>query len=336
MSKQKFYGHGKLLLTGEYFVLDGAKSIALPTKLGQQMSVVHRPSNDPKLLWKSFDNKNQCWFETKFELWHFECLEPEKKDNTEVQILQNILKQARLQNIHFLREGFDVYVETILEFPIKWGLGSSSTLVYNIAQWAYISPFELLSKTFKGSGYDIACAQSMGPISYQLQSRGPHWETLSFNPHFKDNLYFIYLNEKQNSRDGIKAYQDANIKNKDVIIKELNKITGNFLSCVDLQEFEQNIFAHENIISKTLGMQRVFDTNFSDYWGAVKSLGAWGGDFILATSCKSEKETKEYFTKRGYETIFTFKELILQNFQRLGCHIDGNSQEINNVDYAIQ
>jgi mevalonate kinase len=27
-----FYSNGKLLLTGEYLVLDGAKSLALPTK----------------------------------------------------------------------------------------------------------------------------------------------------------------------------------------------------------------------------------------------------------------------------------------------------------------
>ena len=29
---EKFYSHGKLLITGEYAVLDGAKAIALPTK----------------------------------------------------------------------------------------------------------------------------------------------------------------------------------------------------------------------------------------------------------------------------------------------------------------
>jgi len=30
-----FYSNGKLLITGEYLVLDGAKALALPTKYGQ-------------------------------------------------------------------------------------------------------------------------------------------------------------------------------------------------------------------------------------------------------------------------------------------------------------
>ena len=39
MQKKEFYAHGKLLLTGEYAVLDGALSLALPTQYGQRMEV---------------------------------------------------------------------------------------------------------------------------------------------------------------------------------------------------------------------------------------------------------------------------------------------------------
>ena len=35
METQTFYSNGKLLITGEYVVLDGAKALALPTKFGQ-------------------------------------------------------------------------------------------------------------------------------------------------------------------------------------------------------------------------------------------------------------------------------------------------------------
>lgn len=323
MSEQYFYGHGKLLLSGEYFVLDGAKSIALPTKLGQKMHVKYRPSNNPKLFWKSYSVENKCWLETTFELWRFNCLD-ENSELKEVKTLQEILIQARKQNIHFLRDEYDIYVETALEFPITWGLGSSSSLVYNIAQWAYVSPFELQAKTFKGSGYDVACAQSMGPISYQIKSRGPHWETLNFHPPFKENLYFVYLNQKQNTREGIKSYKETVGIDKEKTIKELNQITENLLHAVDLKDFENQLFAHENIISETLGMKRVFDTHFSDYWGAVKSLGAWGGDFVLVTSDRSTSDTVDYFKKRGHETIFTFDELILQKFERYGDLVEDN------------
>jgi mevalonate kinase len=315
--EQYFYGHGKLLLSSEYFVLDGATSIALPTKLGQSMHVKYRPSNNPKLFWKSLNTKDECWFETNLELWHFNCLD-EGETKPEVEVLQNILRQARKQNIHFLRDGYDVYVTTKLEFPTDWGLGSSSTLIYNIAQWAYVSPFELSNKTFSGSGYDIACAQSMGPITYQIQSRGPHWETISFNPVFKDNLYFVYLNKKQNSREGIQRYRDLVGDDKDLKIKKLNEITDSMLRAVDLKEFEELIFEHENIISVALDLPRVQLTQFNDYWGAIKSLGAWGGDFVLVTSDRSEAETKEYFMNRGHSAVLTFDELILQNFQKFG------------------
>jgi mevalonate kinase len=327
MSEQYFYGHGKLLLSSEYFVLDGATSIALPTKLGQGMHVNYRPSNNPILYWRSLDSKEKCWFETKLELWHFDSID-DGEVTPEVETLQNILRQARKQNIHFLRDGCDVHVTTTLEFPTNWGLGSSSTLIYNIAQWAYVSPFELSNKTFSGSGYDIACAQSMGPITYQIQSRGPHWETVTFNPTFKDNLFFVYLNKKQNSRDGIQRYRDLVGDNKDEIVKKLNTITESMLSVVDIKEFEELIFEHENIISKAIDLPRIKESHFSDYWGSVKSLGAWGGDFVLATSTKSEKETKEYFEKRGHTAILSFDELILQNFEKYGEVLSSVEDEV--------
>jgi hypothetical protein len=47
---------------------------------------------------------------------------------------------------------------------------------------------------------------------------------------------------------------------------------------------------------------------FDDYFGAVKSLGAWGGDFVLATG---DKTTPAYFKKKGYSTVLTYKEMIL-------------------------
>ena len=44
---------------------------------------------------------------------------------------------------------------------------------------------------------------------------------------------------------------------------------------------------------------------FSDYNGSIKSLGAWGGDFILAT-----RNNKNYFLEKGFNTVFSFSELI--------------------------
>ena len=53
-----FNAHGKLLLTGEYFVLDGALALALPCKLGQSMSIQPFESHDSVL--KYFFNEKGC------------------------------------------------------------------------------------------------------------------------------------------------------------------------------------------------------------------------------------------------------------------------------------
>jgi len=71
MQDQLFYGHGKLLLSGEYFVMDGAEALALPTTVGQSMKVKYRQSYQPTLNWKSFDHTGKVWFESDYEFWHF-------------------------------------------------------------------------------------------------------------------------------------------------------------------------------------------------------------------------------------------------------------------------
>ncbi len=315
MSEQYFYGHGKLLLTGEYFVLEGAKALGLPTKLGQRMHVKYRPSNNPVLYWKSYDVKGECWLDTKFEGWHFNCLADNAEDPS-VKNLQTILRQAREQNIHFFRENVDVHIETVLEFPLNWGLGSSSTLIYNIAQWAFVSPFELQTKTMGGSGYDIACAQSMGPITYQRKEHGPSWETVSFNPPYKEHVFFVYLGRKQNSQHEVKRFLNMDIPNKEMIIARINEITQDILNTVNLEDFEESLLEHENLLSKALKVPRLLEDKFPDYWGVVKSLGAWGGDFALVTSKEDLETTQTYFHSKGYEYFYTFDEMILQNFEK--------------------
>ena len=57
-----YYSNGKLLLTGEYVVLDGALSLALPLVYGQYLSVSR--INAQKIIWKSLDEKDNVWFKT--------------------------------------------------------------------------------------------------------------------------------------------------------------------------------------------------------------------------------------------------------------------------------
>ena len=69
-------------------------------------------------------------------------------------------------NPEFLQSEQGFLVKTNLTFPRDWGLGTSSTLINNIAQWAKVDAFQLLWNSFSGSGYDIANAQYNTPILY--------------------------------------------------------------------------------------------------------------------------------------------------------------------------
>ena len=326
---QYYFGHGKILLSGEYFVLDGALSLALPTKVGQSLAVSYSNSFSPTLSWKSYDVQGNCWFDSKFEFWHFKCLD--EKPCEEALFLQKILQQVRKQNTHFLRDDVDVKVETRLGFPISWGLGSSSSLIYNIAQWAYISPFELLFKTHGGSGYDIACAQSDGPIVYKKTSSGPNWSPISFNPIFKDNLYFVYLGKKQNSRDAVKDYSKKRPFQPSLISK-ISELTQDFISAQNLSKFQSSIYDHEKLVADNLGMTPVKDLLFSDFNGAVKSLGAWGGDFVLVASEDNFENVKKYFNSKGLNVIYRYDDLIaapIDNMSKDSVKVNLTSNQIH-------
>ena len=60
---QTFFSHGKLLITGEYVVLDSALSLAVPTKLGQKMEVLFEENlADNTLTWYSIDSEGETWY----------------------------------------------------------------------------------------------------------------------------------------------------------------------------------------------------------------------------------------------------------------------------------
>ena len=299
---QSFYGNGKLLLSGEYFILNGAVGLAVPTQLGQSL---HVQENSYQLIsWKSFDEKKELWFEAFFSMKNFNVVQT---NNVSIaKRLSQILLAVRELNPSFLQKGFDVRTE--LTFPKAWGLGTSSTLIYMIAEWASMDAFILLEKTFGGSGYDIACAGEERSILYHKENGKPTWEHCNFIPSFSNQLYFVYLGKKQNSREGIAHYKK--MQQRTGTIEKITALTKKMLTCKSLVDFEKIINEHESIISTTLNLQKAKDLYFQDFWGTIKSLGAWGGDFVLATSDRSEKETKVYFNKKGFEVFLRYNDLI--------------------------
>ncbi|WP_405608300.1 GYDIA family GHMP kinase [Polaribacter sp. Asnod1-A03] len=312
-----FYSNGKLLLTGEYLVLDGAKSLAIPTKFGQDLVV--EKIQEPEIIWGSFTHTGECWFEAVFDLKKLRLVSctynSEKEGSGEViaETLLEILKEAKNLNPDFLESENGFIVKTNLTFPRNWGLGTSSTLINSIATWAKVDAFKLLWNSFKGSGYDIACAQNNFPIFYQIEKdfstaleMTPKVEKVEFNPSFKENLFFVHLNQKQDSKEGIAKFRENNI-NFDREIKRISEISDAFLTTDSLKEFEDLIVEHEQIISSIIKLKPVKEKLFSDYFGAIKSLGAWGGDFVLVTG---NADTPTYFKNKGFTTILRYSEMV--------------------------
>lgn len=302
--EKTFYSNGKLLITGEYLVLDGAKSLALPTKFGQYLKVT---SGDlGQIHWTSFDFDNSIWFEEKISF--IEIINFKDSDNlSQRETLIKILHEAHLLNAEFLKSSLGYSISTALTFPKLWGLGTSSTLINNIAQWLQIDAFTLLKNSFGGSGYDIACAQNNTPILYQLKNGLPIVEKVIFNPEFTDSIYFVYLNKKQSSKTAIENYY-KNKKNLDNNFQIINEITIVVLNSNSLEEFCDLLDKHEKVMSEILELPTVKENLFSDFDGSIKSLGAWGGDFVMAVS---KENPTAYFEKKGYNTIVTYKDMIL-------------------------
>lgn len=261
------------------------------------------------LIWVSKDVNGKKWFESTISLFDFSPLKT--TDAEKSKFLTQVLKNAVRLNSEFLDKWNGFKIETFLEFPLEWGLGSSSTLLCNVAEWADCNPFLLHFKVSNGSGYDIACAGASGPVQYALKGDELSYTEIDFSPSFANKLYFVYLGHKQNSALAVEEYL-KNVKSRASLAKSLDKIVNDIIHCNTLSSFESLIDQHEQILSKALQKPTIKSERFSDYWGSVKSLGAWGGDFVLATSDKSKEETTAYFKSRNCETVIPYKDIILE------------------------
>jgi len=302
------YARGKLLITGEYAVLDGALALAVPVQRGQALRA-QTGAPTGSLHWRAMDELGRCWLEASINLRLLEI--QETNDPPTAAGLQNLLRAARLQNPDFLTNEPSAAVETRTDFPRAWGLGTSSTLVAAVAKWAAINPYRLLADSFGGSGYDVACAYANSPILYRRNPNGsPEVHPVAFHPPFAGQLYFVYLGQKQDSRAGIQRYR-AVASEAQTLAATLSNLTEQALRADTLREFEQVLETHEQRISEALQLPKAKDRYFEDYWGAVKSLGAWGGDFVLVTSAQTPEETHNYFNDLGFEVFIPWNELAL-------------------------
>ena len=301
-----FKSNGKILLTSEYVVLDGVDCIALPTKFGQTLSVIE--NNSKCINWTSYDYNNNIWFKDKYTISSENKIEYSSEKNNISETLLNVFNSIIKLNSTKVNNSVGYDFVSKLSFSKDWGLGTSSTLINNLANWAKVDSYELLKLTFGGSGYDIACAGAENPIHFNNYNNKISISNSKFDPIYKENIFFIYLGNKQNSRDGIKDYKSKKNKLTQDIIEQFKSINEKIVITDSLKEFEQCLTMHELLISKLIDIEPIKNRLFKDYdKGIVKSLGAWGGDFVLVTGTKN---AMSYFLNKGYKTIFEYSKLI--------------------------
>ena len=296
-----FKSHGKLLITGEYFSLKGAKALCIPTNYYQSLKVNEIDENI--LKWKSFDNNKNLWLQAEFLLSDLTLL---TKPTNEVLFLQKLLLNIKKFNSKLFNLNIGYDIESSMNFNKEWGLGSSSTLISNLSKWAKIDPFDLLWSVSNGSGYDIASSIVNKPILYQLNNKKPEYSKIKFYPSFHENLFFIYRNNKQKTNIEI-DYFNKHVLFDDNVLDKISSLTKKIIDCKNLLDFQKLIINHEKILSTSLNKKTIKEELFIDYPGEIKSLGAWGGDFILAAG---PSDSNKYFEKKGFKSVIRFMDML--------------------------
>jgi mevalonate kinase len=320
-SSGTFHSRGKLLLTGEYLVLRGADALALPLKFGQKLKW-QGWTKGPTLEWNT-RVQGRRWFNAVFRGPDYSVVST--SDRAKARFLGEILLKASQLSVQGPVSG---RVESSVDFDVRWGLGSSSSLISNVAYLFDINPFELHFSVSGGSGYDIACARADSPLMYKLRYQSekyhaysansyntgifsmPVYRHVNFNPLFKNSLFFAWTGRKQDSSESVEDFLST-VRSKDTDILNISRISQEVLNSKTIDEFKNLMKEHDHIISGVLGKKPVSETDFREFPGYVKSLGAWGGDFIMITWEGSVIELKHLLQQKGIDTLFSYDKLIM-------------------------
>jgi mevalonate kinase len=308
MDSKSFYSNAKLMITGEYLALAGSLVLAVPLRFGQRMNVEPQPAAEPMISWEARE-QGKVWYRGTFQGPGFAFDNP---DDTVSDNLQRLLLQAHKMNPLFPDPAFSWKVDTDTNFPLEWGLGSSSTLISNLAWWAGVDPFELLFSTSIGSGYDIACARQNTPLLYRFNGAGhaPSVCEVAFEPPFRENLWFVYTGKKQSSAKSIEGINPAHFDNH--TLERISELSMKMVKEENLDHFIRMMTAHETVIARAIDQLPLQAVRFTGFPGAIKSLGAWGGDFCMAASAENDETVRQYFHEKGCDIIFSFDEMILK------------------------
>ena len=68
------FSPGKLMLTSEYFAIDGALVLAVPTRLGQEFFFEEKEDGNSLILWEAY-HQNTLWLKAVIDYKNWQILE---------------------------------------------------------------------------------------------------------------------------------------------------------------------------------------------------------------------------------------------------------------------
>lgn len=308
MTGLTFTASGKLLLFGEYLVLRGAQSVAAPLRFGQQLHITQHQAET--IEWTAYEQQ-KVWLKLTLspdlEVTEHWCKHEQHGEAAQTvrKLLQLIRREKPALRLPGLSFRFDI------DFDRDFGFGTSSTLISLISQWSGVNPYLLLSESFGGSGFDIAAATAPGPVLYQTDGLSAHANrevrAINLRKNITRHLLFVYTGVKQVSKKEVASFDALTVSSG--AIDAMNAIVDQVIRCNDIEVFEDLMGESEDLLSGILKTPAIRSGNLSDYPFAMKSLGAWGGDFLMATF-RDERQARKYFVKKGMSPIFSYEQLI--------------------------
>jgi mevalonate kinase len=162
----------------------------------------------------------------------------------------------------------------------------------------------------EGSGYDVACALADGPITYKLRENLPQYQQIPFHPSFQKHIWFAWLGKKQETASHLREIAHR-IKPGFDVIHNFSELTRAMIEATTLEEFRRVMDVHEDELSQILGKEKISST-LSALPGSVKSLGAWGGDFVMIASDADRETLAGYLLQKGIQVLYSYKELVYE------------------------
>jgi mevalonate kinase len=292
----EIFSRGKLILMGEYAVMDGATALCIPLQTGQQL--LYDETGDKMIHWSWTYNEKLI---ARFSLDALSLRSTGYEDKGDAGWATRLIQQIRIQNRNFLSGG--AILEFKNHFPVEWGLGSSSATISSLCRLAEADPYRVNQRLTGGSGADIAAAVADKWFFYQRFPE-PRTDEIETDFQHKEHVFFIYSGKKQAT-----ARHIASISRKlpDEILEKAEEYARIFASGT-LEEVMLAVQEHEKMLADQLGLPSRAGS-FKDFDGKIKSLGAWGGDFFMAITPHDPDYVREYFKKRGFEIVLQWEEM---------------------------